>query len=135
MLKSVKVRDYMTTQLVTFHPETELFAAINKLLEYRISGAPVVNERGELLGIVSEVDCLRAILTLTYHEEEVGGKVADCMTAKVETINDDANIVEVAKLFIDKGLRRLPVLRAGRLVGQISRSDVLRAVEAFAQHQ
>ncbi|QEQ97374.1 CBS domain-containing protein [Neptunomonas concharum] len=134
MLKSVKVQDYMSSRLVTFRPETDLFEAINTFLKFKISGAPVVNDRGELVGLLSEVDCLKAILTLTYHEEEVGGRVGDCMTQDVETISYDANIVEVAKIFIDKGRRRLPVTRDGKLVGQISRSDILRAVEEFAQH-
>jgi CBS domain-containing protein len=134
MLRSVKVQDYMTRSLVTFHPETDLFEAINTLLKHRISGAPVVNNEGKLVGLISEVDCLRAILTLTYHEEEVGGSVADCMTKAVETISYDANIIEVAKIFIDKGRRRLPVIQGDKLVGQISRSDILRAVEVFAQN-
>jgi len=134
MLKSVKVQDYMSSRLVTFRPETDLFEAINTFLKFKISGAPVVNDRGELVGLLSEVDCLKAILTLTYHEEEVGGRVGDCMPQDVETISYDANIVEVAKIFIDKGRRRLPVTRDGKLVGQISRSDILRAVEEFAQH-
>lgn len=134
MLKSVKVQDYMATGLVTFRTETDLFEAINLLLEHRISGAPVTDQHGVLVGLLSEVDCLRAILTLTYHEEEVGGQVKDCMTTDVETVAHDANIVEVAKLFIDKGRRRMPVINDGKLVGQISRRDVLRAVEEFAQH-
>jgi predicted transcriptional regulator len=134
MLKSVKVQDYMATGLVTFHPETDLFEAINSLLRYKISGAPVTNDQGELVGLISEVDCLKAILTLTYHEEEVGGCVADCMTKNVEIINYDANIIEVANIFIEKGRRRLPVIQNGKLVGQISRSDILRAVEEFAQN-
>ncbi|BBB30640.1 CBS domain-containing protein [Neptunomonas japonica] len=134
MLKSVKVQDYMATGLVTFQPETDLFEAINSLLRYKISGAPVTNAQGELVGLISEVDCLKAILTLTYHEEEVGGSVADCMAKNVETVNYDANIIEVARIFIDKGRRRLPVIREGKLVGQISRSDILRAVEEFAQN-
>lgn len=133
MLKSVRVRDYMATGLITFSPDTELFEAINTLLEYKISGAPVVQD-GVLVGLISEVDCLRAILALTYHEEELGGQVKDCMTTEVETVPSDATIIEVAKTFIDKGRRRLPVVEGNKLVGQISRRDILRAVEAFAQH-
>lgn len=134
MLRSVKVEDYMATGLVSFRPETDLFEAINDLLNYKISGAPVTTESGDLVGIISEVDCLKAILTLTYHEEEFGGQVKDCMTTGVETVGYDEDIVDVAKIFIEQGRRRLPVVKDGKLVGQISRSDILRAVEVFAQN-
>lgn len=133
MLISVKARDYMATNLITFKADTDLFNAINTLLEYRISGAPVVDDRGQLVGILSDVDCLSAILTLTYHEEEKGGTVGDYMTEAVETIEHDADIIEVSKAFIERDRKRLPVIREGKLVGQISRCDVLRAVEEFAQ--
>ena len=66
MLRSVKVADYMTTQLVTFKPETDLFKAISVFSESNISGAPVVNDRGELIGMLSEVDCLNKHRTLIY---------------------------------------------------------------------
>ncbi|MBY4676662.1 CBS domain-containing protein [Marinobacterium arenosum] len=133
MLRSVKARDYMTESLVTFTPDTQLFTAIRLLQEHRISGAPVVDEQGRLAGILSELDCLRAILALTYHEEEMGGVVGDYMTRTVETVEHDADIIAVSKIFIERGRRRLPVVHHGRLVGQISRCDVLRAVEEFAQ--
>ena len=135
MLKSVKVEDYMTTQLVTFGPETELFKAINIFSESNISGAPVISERGELIGMLSEVDCLKAILQHTYHEEEHGGVVGDFMTAEVDTVSYDADIIELSERFIAGQRRRLPVLRDGKLVGQISRKDVLRAVSDFVSKQ
>lgn len=131
MLRSVKVEDYMTTQLVTFKPETELFAAINIFSETNISGAPVVDDRGELIGMLSEVDCLKAILQHTYHEEEKGGCVGDFMTVEVETVPADADIIALSELIISGQRRRMPVLRDGKLVGQISRKDVLRAVSDF----
>ena len=131
MLKSVKVEDYMTTQLVTFKPETELFMAINIFSESNISGAPVVNDRNEMIGMLSEVDCLKAILQHTYHEEEKGGCVGDFMTSDVDTVSSDADIIELAERFISGNRRRFPVLREGKLVGQISRKDVLRAFSDF----
>ena len=133
MLRSVKASDYMAEKLVTFTPETDLFEAINQLLEHRITGAPVICANGELVGLLSEADCLKAILTLTYHEEEMGGKVGDYMSPEVYTVNYDADIIAVAEEFINNGRRRLPVVKDGKLVGQISRRDVLRAVEQFAQ--
>lgn len=133
MLKSVKVRDYMTLDLVTFRPETDLFRAIDVLISQRISGAPVVDEAGHLLGLLSESDCLRGILSGSYHEE-AGGSVASVMTEVVDTIAADADIVKAAEMFIHKGRRRLPVLDEGLLVGQISRRDILRAVKAYNDH-
>ncbi|MBU1331334.1 MAG: CBS domain-containing protein [Gammaproteobacteria bacterium] len=133
MLKSIKVRDYMTRRLVTFRTDMDLFTAIHRLLEHRISGAPVVDDSGALLGLLSEGDCLRAILSGAYYES-VGGRVGDYMTRTVETVSPETDIIEVSQRFLDGRRRRLPVVEAGRLVGQISRHDVLRAVKEFAQH-
>lgn len=135
MLRSVKVEDYMTRQLVTFKPDTELFVAIKVFSESNISGAPVVNDRGELIGMLSEVDCLKAILKHTYHEEEKGGYVGDLMTANVETISSDADIIALSEQFIASNRRRFPVLKNGKLVGQISRKDALRAVSDFVSNK
>lgn len=131
MLRSVKVNDYMTTHLITFKPETDLFEAIKIFSQHNISGAPVVNDRDEMVGLLSESDCLKAILSYTYHEEEHGGIVGDFMTTNVETVEADADIVTVAERFIKERRRRFPVMRGGKLVGQVSRKDVLRAVKEF----
>lgn len=135
MLRSVKAQDYMATRLISFGPETHLFDAIRAMQEYGISGAPVVDVDGCLVGMLSELDCLKAILSQTYHEEEMGsgGHVVDYMTRNVDTVSHDADLTAVAHQFITHGRRRLPVVKAGKLVGQISRRDVLRAVEEFAK--
>ncbi|MCD8513100.1 MAG: CBS domain-containing protein [Nitrincola sp.] len=136
MLRSVKAQDYMASKLVTFSPEMDLFKALMTLREYKLSASPVINEDGDLVGLLSEVDGLRAILSQTYHEEEMGsgGKVADYMATKVDTVNHDADIIAVSKIFIDKGRRCLPVVKSGKLVGMITRGDVLQAVEDFANN-
>ncbi|PPV36514.1 CBS domain-containing protein [Ectopseudomonas oleovorans] len=134
MLKSIKVRDYMTRHLVTFRSDTDLFTAINRLLEHRISGAPVVDSQGHLIGLLSEGDCLRGILSGAYYEA-IGGTVSTYMTTEVETVTPEADIIELSERFLRGRRRRLPVIEHGRLVGQISRSDVLRAVKEFAQHE
>ncbi len=134
MLKSIKVRDYMTRHLVTFRSDTDLFTAINRLLEHRISGAPVVDSQGHLIGLLSEGDCLRGILSGAYYEA-VGGTVSTYMTTAVETVSPEADIIELSERFLRGRRRRLPVIEHGRLVGQISRHDVLRAVKEFAQHE
>lgn len=134
MLKSIKVRDYMTRHLVTFRADTDLFTAINRLLEHRISGAPVVDTQGHLIGLLSEGDCLRGILSGAYYEA-IGGNVSMYMTTEVETISPETDIIEVSERFLRGRRRRMPVIEEGRLIGQISRSDVLRAVKEFAQHE
>ncbi len=133
MLKSIKVRDYMTRHLVTFRSDTDLFTAINRLLEHRISGAPVVDEQGHMVGMISEGDCLRSILSGAYYDA-IGGTVADYMTTRVESISPETDIIEVSQIFLQGRRGRMPVVEDGRLVGQISRHDVLRAVKEFAQH-
>ncbi|MGE8361207.1 CBS domain-containing protein [Pseudomonas sp.] len=134
MLKSIKVRDYMTRHLVTFRSDTDLFTAINRLLEHRISGAPVTDAHGHLIGLLSEGDCLRGILSGAYYEA-TGGTVGTYMSTEVETVSPEADVIELSERFVRGRRGRFPVVEQGRLVGQISRSDVLRAVKEFAQHE
>ncbi len=132
MFRSVKVRDYMTTKLVTFHPDDDLVEAIERMLKHNISGAPVVNDDGEVVGMISEMDCLKSILSCSYYDYEcLGGKVGEYMTREVETISPEDDILTVTQEYIDKRRRRFPVVEDGKLVGQISRRDVLRAIKDF----
>ena len=130
-LKSCLVRDYMAGSIVSFKPETDVLDAIHDLVRHRIAGAPVVNDQGELVGMLSELDCLKVSLNAGYYGDW-GGPVSDFMTPDVETVDADMNIVDLAQKFIDRGFRRFPVLRNNRLVGQISRRDVLRALTTLA---
>ena len=130
-LKSCLVRDYMAGSIVSFKPETDVLDAIHELVRHRIAGAPVVNDQGELVGMLSELDCLKVSLNAGYYGDW-GGPVADFMSPDVETVDADMNIVDLAQKFVDRGFRRFPVLRNNRLVGQISRRDVLRALTTLA---
>lgn len=127
-LKSVTVKDYMASGLVTLTPEMGVMEAVQKLLDYRISGAPVLDEEGNMIGMLSEKDCMKVVLNAAYHEE-LGGVVSDFMVKDVITVDADIGIVEVAEMFIKSSFRRYPVLSDGKLVGQISRRDVLKALE------
>lgn len=133
MLKSIKVRDYMTTKLITFRPDVDLFEAIETLKNNRISGAPVVDGNGQMVGILSEGDCLTAIIKDIYYEE-AGGKVSDYMSTEIATIGPEDDIVDIAVKFQKQKRKRFPVLEDGELVGQLSQRDVLRAVLDIAQH-
>ncbi|QJD58768.1 CBS domain-containing protein [Pseudomonas sp. gcc21] len=129
MLKIVKVRDYMTTDLICVSPHTDLTRAVETLLLHKISGAPVVDGEGRLVGMLSEADCLKGIFTGSYFDEESG--IVESVMTQAETINAEEDIVRAAEYFIRQGRRRLPVLDGGELVGQISRRDILRAVQHF----
>ncbi len=127
MTGRARVSDFMATDLVTLPVDMEINRAMHVLLDRRISGAPVVDGQGWLVGVLSKKDCLRAALQASYFREW-GGTVADYMSGDVETLDADLDIVEGVTAFLASPHRRFPVLRDGRMVGQISRADVLRAM-------
>ncbi|WP_317042049.1 CBS domain-containing protein [Reichenbachiella faecimaris] len=127
----VSVSDYMSTRLITFHPEQSMMEVVDQLLKHRISGAPVVNDQKELCGVISEGDCLKEVVKGKYHNHPImDGKVKDHMAQNVITILPGTNIFEAANMFLEKKIRRFPVLdETGKLVGQISQKDIMRAVK------
>lgn len=133
-MRSVKVTDYMTRKLVTFSPGTSAVEAMNVLLEKRISGAPVVDDDGALIGMLSEVDLMKVVIQDSYYDENAG-IVSDYMNAPPESIDAGMDIYSLAERFINEHRRRFPVLHNGKLVGQISRRDVLRAASEFLKHK
>ncbi len=132
MLNSVAVKDHMAASLITFTADTDVLHAIHLLIENGISGAPVIDNLGNIVGLLSEKDCLKVALEASYHGQ-YGGTVADYMTPKVITVDANASILEVAKMFLDAPYKRYPVVDDNRLVGQISRRDVLKAFEAIRE--
>ena len=135
MLKSVRVSDYMPSQLIKFTPEMNIFSAIDKMLEHKISGAPVVNTKGELVGILSQSDCLNNVIKGSFYEQS-GETVAHYMSAEVDTVRGDEDVISVAQKFIRNRRRRFPVLdENGHLLGMITSADILRVVRDFAEHR
>ncbi len=127
MPRSMLVKDHMATDLVTLHPEMEILRAAQVLISCDISGAPVLDRHGRLAGILTERDCIRVALHAGYHGEP-GGLVRDFMTENPVSVSPDDTILELAERFISAKYRRYPVLDGGRLVGVISRRDVMRAM-------
>ena len=125
-MKSLKVRDTISTNVITFAPGDSVVHAMATLLERGISGAPVVDEDGALVGILSEVDLIQVVVQDSYYDDPVG-IVADFMQTSVECVDPDMDIFSLAQQFLGHHRRRYPVLENDRLVGQISRRDVLRA--------
>jgi len=132
MSKSVLVKDYMARTLVTFKADTDVLDAVHVLVKNRIAGAPVVDDSGNLLGMLSELDCMKVALHAGYHGDW-GGPVSDYMSDGVQTVDAEMSIVDLAQLFLDTTYRRFPVVDKNRLIGQISRRDVLRALEHLAK--
>ena len=133
MTKSVKVRDYMLKRPVLVHPDSDLFDAIHKILTAKISGVTVVDDREKPVGMLSELDALRAILHGTYHQEGFGTiLVGDHMTRGCETVGPDDDIIDVAVSMLDHKHRRRPVIDShGNLVGQLSCRQLLKGVKDF----
>ena len=125
---SLRVRDYMTRKLITFSPDQSVEEVIEKLIRYKISGGPVVNEKNELVGIISEGDCIRHISESRYHNLPSENRLVEQHMAKqVETIDGDMNIFDAANKFLNDRRRRFPIVEDGVLVGQISQKDILKA--------
>ena len=130
-VKEMRVRDFMVTKPVLFTPDMDLLDAESVLIDRRISGAPVVDERGNLVGVLTERDFLKAALIAGYHGES-GGCVADYMTHEVQAVNADDSLLDVATAFAETNYRGFPVMDDNRVVGYITRRHVLRAViDAF----
>ncbi len=123
------VREFMDRYVDTLAPDTDIMEAVDFLLEKRITGAPVANAKGELVGILTEFDCLKLLTLGDEHHEAPRGKVKDFMTPKVQTIPPTMDIYYAAGLFMSVPFRRFPVVDKGRIVGAITRFDILRAVQ------
>ena len=125
------VDDYMVRTLTQFSPDENIHSAAKTLLEKHISGAPVVDDNGNLVGVLSKKDCLQVVYNASYHKDW-GGRVEEYMSREVRTIESGTDIVTVADLFVESSFRRFPVMENGVMVGQITRQDVLRALYDMA---
>lgn len=123
------VREYMDTRVHTLAPETPILEAIDFLIDKHVTGAPVVNAQDEVVGILTEKDCLM-VLALGSDNERPTGVVSEFMSKNVVQIPSRMNIYYAAGLFLNHNFRRLPVVDDGKLVGAITRFDILKAISA-----
>ena len=117
----------MITRLITLTRDMDVYFAIGLLLKNRISGAPVI-DNNNLVGILSEKDCLRIFANGSFYDMP-GGPVSKFMTDVVLTVKSNSDLFSVADVFLQHNFRRMPVVKGKKLVGQISRRDVLRAIQ------
>ncbi|MBF8999853.1 MULTISPECIES: CBS domain-containing protein [Vibrio] len=126
-MDSIQVRDYMTLHPVTFTPEMPLTAALAKLLRSDNHGGPVIDDKEHVIGFISEQDLLDKLVKASYfcHDSHV---VGECMRDEVLTVSPDMTIIELADLMQVGKPKAYPVVDNGKLLGMISRSEVLKAL-------
>jgi CBS domain-containing protein len=148
----MRAHQIMTRPVITVIPETAIVDAANTMLQKHVSGLPVVDAKGKLVGIVSEGDFIRRSEIGTQRKRgkflkfilgpgkaatdfvhEHGRKVAEIMTAEPLTITEDTQLEEIVELMEKNGIKRLPVMRGDKLVGIVSRSNLLQAVASLAR--
>ncbi len=146
----IKVKDVMTRNVATLSKDMSVKEAAQLLVEKGIGGAPVVDEEGRVIGVVSESDLIMEDVKLHFptfihlldgiiyleslkaFEEKlrkaVAVKVEDVMTKKVITVTEDTDIEDAATLMIDKGISRIPVVKEGKLVGMVTKRDIVKSI-------
>ena len=149
-MDQLKVREIMTTAVITVKPETTVRELADILAKNKISGVPVVDDKGRVLGMVSEADIILqdADLHFPYYiqflesviylqsvhkfeerfRKQIGSKVSEIMTEEVVSVTPEQTVREVATLMADRNVNRLPVTEKGRLVGIVTRGDIVRAI-------
>ena len=125
---TVLVKDIMTTNLVLFTVEQSIHEVMNSFIKNKISGGPVVDDRGKLIGVISEADCMKEVSDSRYFNMPILDKsVGHFMTKEVETLPASMTLFDAASRFHETSRRRFPVLDNNKLVGQVSRKDIVIA--------
>jgi CBS domain-containing protein len=127
-----KISEYMDTAVPTLSPDTQIIEAVDYLLRYQVTGTPVVDSKGKLVGIITETDLLRLLTEGVHGEPPTEATVAEYMTTDVLTVPPTVDIYYVAGMFLANKFRRLPVVEGGKIVGAITRYDLLRVVRALS---
>jgi CBS domain-containing protein len=147
----MKAKDVMTREVVSIAPDASIMEAVRLMLQHRISGLPVVDGSGNLQGVVTEGDFLRRAETgtarkrsrwlefllgpgrlATEYAHTSGRKVSEVMTPDVHTVGEDAPLEEVVHVMERRRVKRVPVVRGGKVIGIVTRANLMRALASFA---
>lgn len=124
-----KARDVMSTCVVSVRRDEDVYEAIRVMAFNEMTGLPVTNEDGTLAGIITEKD----VLSLLYEMKDRPGVVQDFMTTQVVSFDQEADLTEVVEALQTNHFRRVPILDKGRLVGVISRRDIIKHIRTLKQ--
>lgn len=132
-MAKTNISEFMIENPVCVNPAMNVYEAAHEILTNQVSGVTVIDENGKLVGMLSELDCLQAIVTSVYNGADPGGAlVSDIMTMDVEVNDPEDEILAVAKSMLDHKHRRRPVVKDGVLQGQLTCRQILKAVTDFA---
>ena len=131
MLQSVNLRDYMLPNPVKVRADDNVLDAMQVIIDNKISGVCVVDDEANLVGILSELDCLRAVLGAIYNNSGIGNVREHMATDNLVVAHPNEDIVDVAQDMLLKNKRRRPVVEDGKLIGQITCRQLLNAVKKF----
>ena len=127
-----KISEFMDAVVPTLSPETQIMKAVDFLLRHRVTGAPVVDSDGGLLGIITETDLLKLVTEGIQGQPPTKATVAEYMTTDVVTVPPTVDVYYVGGIFLNHKFRRLPVVDGGKLVGAITRYDLLRVIRTLS---
>ena len=127
-----KIGEFMDAVVPTLSPETQIMKAVDFLLRHRVTGAPVVDSERRLMGIITETDLLKLVTEGIQGQPPTEVTVAEYMTTDVVTVPPTVDIYYVAGIFLNNRFRRLPVVDGGKIVGAITRFDLLRVIQALS---
>ncbi len=127
-----KISEFMDQVVPTIGPDMQIMKAVDYLLRHRVTGVPVVDSDGSLLGIITETDLLKLVTEGIQGQPPTEATVAEYMTTDVVTVPPTMDIYYVAGIFLTNKFRRLPVVEDGKIVGAITRFDLLRVVQSLS---
>jgi CBS-domain-containing membrane protein len=129
-MKVLTAAEIMDRSELTLQHELDVGSAMRKMLRAKLNGAPVVDSEGRLCGMLTEKDCLSALVRQAM-DGAPETTVGDFMTTSVESITPETQLLDITHLFLKRSFRKLPVVDPdGRVVGQVSRRDILRAIDS-----